>query len=155
MALREQLLEQAETRQKHTLEAASFRTLGPAAPPEAFVYVEEETTVPDEGTDPEVAEALARSKLLEFSKEELATIRKLSASAVVDVLTNGTPKDKMNAAKLSILMSKLENDRYLELKRQHQEALPKQRRVGLQLNQGHFLSMRQDLQRGLKIANDT
>ena len=74
------------------------------------------------GADPECAEALVRSKALEFSVDELSALRGLSMQAMQRVLSNGADRDKIAAAKLVVAMSRVERETYLELRKQSRPA---------------------------------
>ena len=115
MGLRDDILSSAVARQEAELKAGVIAVLGtdtsgdlPEAPsaPSAPVL------------DPEASGALARSKLLEFSKDELTMLKGLTSAALQKVLSNGADKDKISAAKLVVAMQKLETDKYVELRGQ-------------------------------------
>ena len=115
MGLRDDILSSALDRQEAELKAGAIAILGsdaqadlPAPPsaPSAPVL------------DPEASEALARSKLLEFSRDELTMLKGLTSAALQKVLSNGADKDKISAAKLVVAMQKLETDKYVELRGQ-------------------------------------
>jgi len=156
--LREQLLERAETSASEALAATKVPTLAApsgsspvAARREVALIVEEETSVGDGApVDPELAEALARSKALEFSKDELYLLRGLSSTAMQSILANGDPKAKMAAAKLVVLMQKIERDSYLELRKQRLDSQPKRRATMLQFPEGYLEKARSGLLEGLR-----
>lgn len=155
--LREQLLERAETSASEALAATKVPTLmSPPAPlpvahREVALIVEEETSVGDGApVDPELVEALARSKALEFSKDELSLLRGLSSTAMQSILANGDPKAKMAAAKLVVLMQKIERDSYLELRKQRLDSQPKRRATMLQFPEGYLAQARSGLLEGLR-----
>ena len=97
-SLRDSILEKAAIRAADEASAGALVVLGsdggdlaPATP---------STDLP---LDPEAAEALARSKLLEFSNDELTMLRGLSVSAMQKILSNGADKDKVSVAKLGMM----------------------------------------------------
>ena len=125
-SLRDSILEKAAIRAADEASAGALVVLGsdggdlaPATP---------STPLP---LDPEAAEALARSKLLEFSNDELTMLKGLSVAAMQKILSNGSDKDKVSVAKLVIALQKLETEKYVELRAQ---AVAAQGKPGTTLN---------------------
>ena len=125
-SLRDSILEKAAIRAADEASAGALVVLGsddgdltPATP---------STPLP---LDPEASEALARSKLLEFSNDELTMLKGLSVAAMQKILSNGADKDKVSVAKLVIALQKLETEKYVELRAQ---AVAAQGKPGTTLN---------------------
>jgi len=117
MNLRDQLLQSAsadEARSRAAARDAAIVVLGDRAASELENAL---APIPTQ-LDPELAEALSRASALEFSKEELSLLNGLSSKAIRSVLENGSDRDKISAAKLVIVLAKLEKDSYLELRAQ-------------------------------------
>lgn len=115
MGLRDDILSSAVARQEAELKAGAIAVLG-AGTSVNLPALPSAPSAP--ALDPEASEALARSKLLEFSKDELTTLKGLTSAALQKVLSNGADKDKISAAKLVVAMQKLETDKYVELRGQ-------------------------------------
>ena len=115
MGLRDEILSSALERQEAELKAGAIAVLGAGT----SVDLPALPSAPSAPTlDPEASEALARSKLLEFSRDELTMLKGLTSAALQKVLSNGADKDKISAAKLVVAMQKLETDKYVELRGQ-------------------------------------
>lgn len=153
MSLRETLLGAAEAKATQALRDAEVPTLAaPVAAGDVSMgfLVEEETQIGTRVVDPELAEAIARVKAMEWTKDELALIKSLTVSTIQTVLTNGSEKGKMAAAKLGVLMAKIERDNYLEMRKQSLENKPKQRRTLFQFPSQYLGQMQAGLREGLR-----
>lgn len=158
MSLRETLVEKAETRASEALDAARVPTLGvegaladPRAQSASVAFlVEEETQVGSAAADPELAEALARTKSLEWTTGELSLVKALTATTIQSVLTNGSEKGRLTAAKLGILLMKIERENYLELRKQTLESQPKRRSTVFQFPSQYLGQMQAGLREGLR-----
>ena len=119
MGLRDDILSSAVARQEAELKAGAIAVLGTSDTSSDLPEAPSAPGAPSAPVlDPEASEALARSKLLEFSKDELTMLKGLTSAALQKVLSNGADKDKISAAKLVVAMQKLETDKYVELRGQ-------------------------------------
>jgi hypothetical protein len=155
MSLRETLLGAAEAKATAALKDAEVPTLAaPGAPSSEGLsvgfLVEEEAAVGSRVVDPEVAEALARTKALEFTATELSMLKGLTAAGLQRELANSKGKEFTAAAKLVVLMAKIERDSYLELRKQSLESQPKQRRTLFQFPSQYLGQMQAGLREGLR-----
>lgn len=112
--------------------------------PEVSVEVVEPEDLGPVPADPEaaaeLAESIARSKVLEFTRDELSQLRLLTGKALVDVLTEGSDKDRIAASKLVVLMARVEKETYLELRKQNLEASRSRRGTVLRFPNGAYLA---------------
>ena len=155
MSLRETLLGAAEAKASAALRDAEVPTLAASGASGAEVaevsfLVEEEVAVGSRAADPEVAEALARTKALEFTASELSMLKGLTAAGLQRELANAKGKEFTAAAKLVVLMAKIERDSYLELRKQERDNLPKQRRTLFQFPSQYLGQMQAGLREGLR-----
>jgi hypothetical protein len=155
--LREDLLHIADARTEARRAQEGLPVIG-RPPPETTVIIEE-TSGDERGladlTDPEVLEAAARVELLKFTKKDLEQIRSLTATAITTVLTNGSYKERLVAAKLGLLLSKLELENYRELRKQSLGTQGQTRRFAFQFAQGHLTGLREEAIDHLKVVNET
>lgn len=153
MSLRETLLGAAEAKASQALKDAEVPTLAaPVAAGEVSMgfLVEEETQVGTRVVDPEVAEALARTKAMEFTTQELGALKVLTAAGLQRELANSKGKEFTAAAKLVVLMAKIERDSYLEMRKQSLENQPKRRSAVFQFPSQYLGQLQAGLREGLR-----